>query len=195
MKCFYFHYLGLGLVVFVNSDIFENLSPIPWVFKISKLKLRLFCVCFNTPPPRVAQNLLFFPNKFSPPFLISAYGVMWTENDQLKSVLTYGYSARNGKKNGFVWNFAGLVLMADFPIRVQKKKKLVELSIKRLTPPPPPVGKNKIKNDLRAMNRILYDMGPPTLVRWPLYRALGFDTPFGPGSKLRSVSPPKDWKK
>ena len=47
---------------------------------------------------------------------------MWTENDQLKSVLTYGYSARNGKKNGFVWNFAGLVLMADFPIRVQKKK-------------------------------------------------------------------------
>ena len=27
-------------------------------------------------------------------------------------------------------------------------------------------------NDLRAMKRILYDMGPLTLVRWPLYRAL-----------------------
>ena len=28
------------------------------------------------------------------------------------------------------------------------------------------------QNDLRAMKRILYDMGPLTLVRWPLYRAL-----------------------
>ena len=27
------------------------------------------------------------------------------------------------------------------------------------------------KNDLRNMKRILYDMGPLTLVRWPLWRA------------------------
>ena len=30
----------------------------------------------------------------------------------------------------------------------------------------------KTRNDPRAMKQILYDMGPLTLVRWPLYRAL-----------------------
>ena len=29
------------------------------------------------------------------------------------------------------------------------------------------------KNDLRTMKRILYDMGPLTLVRWPLSPTLG----------------------
>ena len=29
----------------------------------------------------------------------------------------------------------------------------------------------KMKNDLRAMKQILYDMGLLTYVRWPLYRA------------------------
>ena len=33
---------------------------------------------------------------------------------------------------------------------------------------------------LRAMKRILYDMGLLTLVRWPLQRALKFVPPFGP---------------
>ena len=48
---------------------------------------------------------------------------------------------------------------------------LFEFSTKRL--PPPLVEKNwKNENDLHAMKQILYDMGPPTLVRWPLYRAL-----------------------
>ena len=48
--------------------------------------------------------------------------------------------------------------------RVQKNK-LVEFSTKR----PPLVEKNKkTKNDLLAMKQILYDMGPPTLVRWSL---------------------------
>ena len=53
------------------------------------------------------------------------------------------------------------------------KKKIVEFSTKRL--PPPPLSGRKIrktKNDLLAMKQILYDMGPLTLVRWPLYRAL-----------------------
>ena len=49
--------------------------------------------------------------------------------------------------------------------RVQKKEKLVEFSTERVTPPQS--GK-KQKNDLLAMKRILYDMGPLTLVRWPL---------------------------
>ena len=53
--------------------------------------------------------------------------------------------------------------------RVQKKN-LVEFSPKRLTPPPPLRGKKikKNKNDLLARKQILYDMGPLTLVRWPL---------------------------
>ena len=34
--------------------------------------------------------------------------------------------------------------------------------------------KNKTKNDLLAMKRILYDLGPLTLVRWPLWRTLKF---------------------
>ena len=37
---------------------------------------------------------------------------------------------------------------------------------------PPQWKKIKNKNDLRGMERILFDMGPLTLVRWPLYRAL-----------------------
>ena len=51
-----------------------------------------------------------------------------------------------------------------------KKKKIVEFSTKRLTPLPPPWWKRnkKTKNDLLAMKQILYDMGPLTLVRWPL---------------------------
>ena len=51
----------------------------------------------------------------------------------------------------------------------KKKKKIGEFSPKRL-PPPPLSGKKikKTKNDLLAMKQILYDMGPLTLVRWPL---------------------------
>ena len=44
--------------------------------------------------------------------------------------------------------------------RFQKKKKLLENSNKALTPPPLlEKKKKKTKNDLRAMKRILYDMG------------------------------------
>ena len=50
------------------------------------------------------------------------------------------------------------------------KKKIVEFSTKGLTPFP--LNEKKIKkinkNDLRSMKRILYDMGPLTLVRWPV---------------------------
>ena len=46
------------------------------------------------------------------------------------------------------------------------------------------------------MKRILYDMGPLTLVRWLLQRALKFGPPFGPRSKMKRVPPPsKNWKK
>ena len=41
------------------------------------------------------------------------------------------------------------------------------------------------------MKRILYDMGPLTLVRWLLQRALKFEPPFGPRSKLKRVPPTK----
>ena len=43
------------------------------------------------------------------------------------------------------------------------------------------------KNDLRVMKRILYDMGPLTLVRWLLHRAFKFESPFRPGSELKRV--------
>ena len=41
----------------------------------------------------------------------------------------------------------------------KKKKKLLENSNKALPPPPTLLEKKKTKNDLRAMKRILYDMG------------------------------------
>ena len=51
------------------------------------------------------------------------------------------------------------------PLAKGSRKKLVEFSTKRLTHPPTLVGE---KNDLLVMKQILYDMGPLTLVRWPL---------------------------
>ena len=45
------------------------------------------------------------------------------------------------------------------------------------------VSGKKMKNDLRVMKQILYDMGPLTLVRWLLQRALKFEPPFGPRSR------------
>ena len=50
----------------------------------------------------------------------------------------------------------------------------------------------KTKNDLLAMKQILYDMGPLTLVRWLLQRALKFEPPFRPRSKLKRVPPNKN---
>ena len=46
------------------------------------------------------------------------------------------------------------------------------------------------KNDLRFIKRILYDMGPLTLVRWLLQRDLKFEPPSGSRSKLKRVPPP-----
>ena len=75
-------------------------------------------------------------------------------------------------------------------------KKIVEFSTKRLTPPPFSGKKNKkAKNDLRVMKRILYDMGPLTLVRWLLQRGLKFEPPFGPRSKPKRVPPTQKLKK
>ena len=52
--------------------------------------------------------------------------------------------------------------------------------------------KNQInENDLRAMKRILYDMGLLTLVGWLLQRAFKFEPHFGRGSELKRVPPPK----
>ena len=45
------------------------------------------------------------------------------------------------------------------------------------------------------MKRILYDMGLLTHVRWLLQRAFNFEPPFGPGSQLKRVPPPKNFKK
>ena len=53
----------------------------------------------------------------------------------------------------------------------------------------------KTKNDLRVMKRILYDMGPLTLVRWLLQRGLKFEPPFGPRSRLKRVPPTQKSKK
>ena len=39
------------------------------------------------------------------------------------------------------------------------------------------------------MKQILYDMGPLTLVRWLLQRALKFEPPFEPRSKLKRGAP------
>ena len=73
----------------------------------------------------------------------------------------YGY--KKGNSTGF------LKITGDVcSLREGFQKKLVEFFNKRLTPPSPWWK----KNDLHAMKRILYDMGPLTLVRWPLYRAL-----------------------
>ena len=48
-------------------------------------------------------------------------------------------------------------------LREDFKRKLVEFSTKRLPPLSGKKIRKKMKNDLRAMKRILYDMGPLTL--------------------------------
>ena len=48
------------------------------------------------------------------------------------------------------------------------------------------------KNDLRAMKRILYKMGILTLVRWLLQRVFKIEQPFGTGTELKRVPPPKN---
>ena len=47
------------------------------------------------------------------------------------------------------------------------------------------VHEKKTKNDLRAMKRILYDMGLLALVRCLLQRAFKCEPSFGPGSELK----------
>ena len=59
-----------------------------------------------------------------------------------------------------------LTLTSKAKGRVKKKIKIVEFPTKCLTPPP--LSGKKTKNYLLAMKQILYDMGPLTLVRWPL---------------------------
>ena len=63
------------------------------------------------------------------------------------------------------------------------KKKIVEFSTMHL----PPIS--------GARKRVLYDMGPLTIVRWPLQRALKLEPPLGQGSLLKRVTPPKEQNK
>ena len=44
------------------------------------------------------------------------------------------------------------------------------------------------KNEIRVMNQVLYDIGPLTVVRRPLQRALKVELPFGQGFKLKTVN-------
>ena len=48
IKCFNISFLGWGLKVTYNSDIFEKLRPPPWIFKCPNLNFRHF---FLTRPP------------------------------------------------------------------------------------------------------------------------------------------------
>ena len=59
-------------------------------------------------------------------------------------------------------------------------------------PYPPPRVSGKEKKYLCTMKPILYDMGLLTLVRWLLQRAFKFEPPFGSGSELKRVPPPKN---
>ena len=61
----------------------------------------------------------------------------------------------------FIWSFC---LLCFGSVREGLKKKKKNYWNFPLSVYPPSVE----KNDLRAMKRILYDMGPLTLVRWPL---------------------------
>ena len=59
-----------------------------------------------------------------------------------------------------------------------------------------PRGALASKNDIHAMKQILYVMGPLTLGKWLVLRALKVEWPFGQGSKLDRVPcpSPKNWK-
>ena len=63
-----------------------------------------------------------------------------------------------------------LKMLLTFIFHVQKKEINCGIFHKASDPPTPLVEKKikKTKNDLLAMKQILYDMGPLTLVRWPL---------------------------
>ena len=59
LKCFNFSFLGWGLKVAYNLDIFEILRPPPWVFKYPNLNFRHFC-CFSPPNLEKLQNFPVF---------------------------------------------------------------------------------------------------------------------------------------
>ena len=69
IKCFnFFSFLGWGLRVTYNWDIFEKLRPPPSFFKCPNLNLRHFCLFFIPPPlfGTLSQIFLFFNYDASP---------------------------------------------------------------------------------------------------------------------------------
>ena len=51
IKCFNFSFLGWGLRVTYNWDIFEKLRPPPIGFQMSEFEFETFLVFFRSPPP------------------------------------------------------------------------------------------------------------------------------------------------
>ena len=85
IKCFNFSFLGWGLKVTYNLDIFEKLRPPPWGFKCPNLNFRLFCFFLWPPPPFFGKKSAIFPffnYDASPKTIISKY-----ERDRIETLL------------------------------------------------------------------------------------------------------------
>ena len=66
-----------------------------------------------------------------------------------------------------------VVVVEFFVVALIQRNGLKKSVILHQTPAPlPPHLSGRNKTDLCAMKQILYDMGPLTHVKWPLYRAL-----------------------
>ena len=62
INCFNFSFLGWGLKVTYNSDIFEKLrAPPPWVFKCLNLNFRRFVFFLTSPLPPILEKLQNLP--------------------------------------------------------------------------------------------------------------------------------------
>ena len=68
IKCFIISFLGWGLKVTYNSDIFEKLRPPPWVFKCPNLNFSHFWGGFDPPPLfwKMSKIFPFFDYEASP---------------------------------------------------------------------------------------------------------------------------------
>ena len=61
IQLFSFSFLGWGLNIIYNSDIFEKFRPPLSVFKCPNLNFRHFCFCFWSPPPLFGTLSQIFP--------------------------------------------------------------------------------------------------------------------------------------